>query len=95
MRSISARFDARLWGFIIVGALSIGTLVCIGTAATAMTSTVGRSGGIISVSEALREMDARGAAAQRAEKVRQGVMIERLPQPDLSVAAALVDPTSL
>jgi hypothetical protein len=94
MRSISARFDARLWGFLLVGALSVGSLVCIATAAMVQASTVGGSGGILSVTEALREIDARHAAAQRREKVRQGIMIERLPPADLSVAVAPVDPIS-
>jgi hypothetical protein len=94
MRSISAQFDARLWGFIIVGALSAGAVFCIGLAASAQASTIASSAGIISVSETLREIDARGAAAQRAARNRQGVMIERLPSPDLSVATAPDDSTS-
>lgn len=94
MRSISAEFDARLWGFIIVGALSVGAVFCVGLAAAAQANAIASSAGIISVSETLREMDARGAAAQRAARNRQGVMTDRVPQPDLSVATAPDDTTS-
>ena len=94
MRSISARFDARLWGFLLVGALSVGSLLCIATAAMAQASSVGGSGGILSVAETLREIDARQAAAQRREKTRQGIMTDRVPPPDLSVAAAPDDQTA-
>lgn len=66
------RFDARFWGPTLVGVLLAGTFGCFGMAAAAH-STSPDATGIVSVSDALRQMD-----ETRGGKIRRGVMTERI-----------------
>jgi hypothetical protein len=71
MRFNGQRLDARFWGFIILGSLFAGTFGCLGLAAAAQTAST-EATGIISVSDALRQME------QPSGKIRKGVMTERV-----------------
>ena len=67
------RFDARFWGPVVLALLLTATFGCFGLAAAAQTATAG-SGGIISVSDSLRQMEQRN-------KLREEIMGARLRAP--------------
>ena len=63
------RFDARFWGPLLLAFLLTATFGCFGLAAAAQSATAD-SGGIISISESLRQMEQRN-------KMRETIMNER------------------
>ncbi len=71
-------FDARFWGPLLLALLLTATFGCFGLAAAAQTATA-ETGGIISISDALRQMEQRN-------KMREAIMNERhraeTPRPD-------------
>jgi hypothetical protein len=72
------RFDARFWGPLLLAFLLTATFGCFGLAAAAQSATA-EAGGIISVSDSLRQMEQRN-------KMRETIMKERhraeTPHPD-------------
>lgn len=64
------RFDARFWGPVVLAFLLTATFGCFGLAAAAQTASA-EAGGIISVSDSLRQMEQRN-------KMREAIMGERL-----------------
>ncbi len=63
------RFDARFWGPLLLAFLLTATFGCFGLAAAAQAATA-QAGGIISISDALRQME-------RRNKMRETIMNER------------------
>jgi len=62
-------YDARFWGPVLLAFLLTAAFGCFGLAAAAQTATA-NSGGIISVSDSLRQMEQRN-------KMREAIMTER------------------
>ncbi len=62
-------FDARFWGPLLLAFILTATFGCFGLAAAAQTATA-QAGGIISISESLRQMEQRN-------KMRETIMNER------------------
>ncbi len=71
-------FDARFWGPLLLAFILTATFGCFGLAAAAQTATA-QAGGIISISDSLRQMEQRN-------KMRETIMNERqraeTPKPD-------------
>lgn len=69
MSSNGQHYDARFWGPLLLAFLLTAAFGCFGLAAVAQTATA-NSGGIISVSDSLRQMEQRN-------KMREAIMAER------------------
>jgi hypothetical protein len=64
------QFDAKVWGFVLMGCLLAATVGCFGLAAAAVQTSTTNGTDVISVSAALRKMEQ--------TRIRQGVMTERV-----------------
>ena len=69
MSSNGQRYDAGFWGPVVLAFILTATFGCFGLAAAAQTATA-EAGGIISVSDSLRQMEQRN-------KMREAIMGER------------------